>query len=127
MFRTCNKTRYDTIITQQSTIQTHSSDHKLCLIHYEDMFHHGYFHNPCPTPSYSHHAVMVPHQQFHPLAFLAVTVLFAILLIGLLLVVDRTRLTPIVRARTLKTDLELQRFVEEAVRRYRRMNAGWAK
>lgn len=63
----------------------------------------------------------MPH-YFHPLAFLAVTVLFAILLIGLLLVVDRTRFTPVVRARDLRPNYTLEQFVTAAIRHYSEIN-----
>lgn len=82
----------------------------------------GHYRHPCEMTTYGHHQMMIAH-PYYPLAFLAVTVLFAILLIGLLILVDRTRLTPVVQARhTTSNNYLLQQFVMEAIRRYSMLN-----
>lgn len=81
----------------------------------------GHYRHPCEMTTYGHHQMVMAH-PFHPLAFLAVTVLFAILLIGLLILVDRTRFTPVVQARETTSNYLLQHFVMEAIRHYSTLN-----
>lgn len=81
----------------------------------------GHYRHPCEMATYGHHQMAMAH-PFHPLAFLAVTVLFAILLIGLLILVDRTRFTPVVQARHTTSNYLLQHFVMEAIRHYSALN-----
>lgn len=81
------------------------------------MFFGHYYQQPCV----SQHQMMTAH-YFHPVAFVALTVLFAILLIGLLLLVARTAVTPVVRARELKPVYVLEQLVTAAIQRYSEMN-----
>lgn len=60
-------------------------------------------HHECEliTAPYHHHLnnhYMVPHHLLH-LMFLGSAAIFAVLMVGLLVIVDRARLTPVVRAR----------------------------
>lgn len=74
---------------------------------------------PCELTPYAFHPVLVSGPALGPVV-VTMTVLFTILLVGLLVLVDRARLTPVVRTRAF--DHTLERFISDSVRRYADMN-----
>lgn len=84
------------------------------------LFGNQQYHQPCGVPHFGYQPSIAPF-IFYPLSLL-VTVLFPILLVGLLILVDRTRFTPVVRARAVQPNYMLEQFISSAIRQYGELN-----
>lgn len=75
----------------------------------------------------SHGHYMMPHYVLHviiPLIILGASVLFAVLVVGFLLLIDRTRLTPVVRARRDTSTLSrAENILAKAISQFEHLNA----
>lgn len=77
--------------------------------------------HPCDISHFSHQQPIAPY-IFYPITLLVVTVLFPVVIIGLLILVDRSRLTPVVRARSVQPNYELEQFITSGIRHYGGLN-----